>query len=134
MGAANDKASASGELASQYPFLCCTECTVCSASSETETTKAGSSEQPHTLNNNSKIPPKPPNFRPPLSFSGKLPEDWSPAQQQWLQWAVEEIAKSSNIRPPGYRAMQEIQTARRDKRELTGHYNLRFHSLSCNIF
>jgi hypothetical protein len=78
------------------------------------------------MKDNIPIPSKPP-IRPALSFSGKLPDDWSPEQQQRLQWAVEEIARRSNIRPPGYRTMQAIQAIRnRDGRDLEGRYDLRF--------
>ncbi len=86
--------------------------------------------RPHSLDGKSTTPlltpPKPPMVRPSLSFSGKLPDDWSPEQQRRLQWAVEEVSSRSNIRPPGFRAMQLVQAAReRNKRELEGHYNLR---------
>ena len=75
--------------------------------------------------------PLKPHIRPALSFSGKLPDDWSPEQQQRLQWAVGEIAQRHNIRLPGYRVMQDIQAARNNgKRELEGQYDYRSSSLT----
>ncbi len=71
---------------------------------------------------------KPPQVRPSMSFCGKIPEDWSPEQQQRLQWAVEEVASRNDIRPPGYHTMQAFQADRnRGKREVgEGEYDLRF--------
>ena len=52
MGAANYKESTNGESASQYPFTCCVECTVCSSRpvSGTATTKAADSKKMWTEN------------------------------------------------------------------------------------
>ena len=47
-----------------------------------------------------------------LSFAGKLPADWDPAQIERLERAVQEIARRSQVRVPGPRAMQSVMAAR----------------------
>jgi hypothetical protein len=69
-------------------------------------------------------PPK--QRRPALSFSGKLPPDWSAEQQEALEKAVADVALRSRIRHPGFRAMQLVKSVRdRGKREAEGPYDLR---------
>ncbi len=50
--------------------------------------------------------------RSSLSFAGNLPEGWTKELQERLEWAVEEIARRSKLRPPGHRAMQAVMAAR----------------------
>ena len=62
-----------------------------------------------------------------LSFSGKIPADWDKAQLERLEWAVQEIARRSQLRAPGPRSMHAVMEARArgDRDAASTNYDLR---------
>ena len=62
-----------------------------------------------------------------LSFSGKIPADWDKAQLERLEWAVQEIARRSQLRAPGPRSMHSVMEARArgDRDAASTNYDLR---------
>ena len=67
--------------------------------------------------------PKP--IKHSLSFQGVIPADWSKAQHERLNWAVDEVARRHKIRPPGPRIMQEILSIKAVGKQDSTAYNSR---------